>query len=117
MMQGALPPMAPPGTDWTYLLDQFIRRAGPFIGFLIVVVLGAQPLRWVLGSPVGAALAERIRTRGGGRPSVAPDDSARVIGERQVAQLHEQVSELAERLDFAERLLAERRERTLGAGQ
>ncbi len=27
-----------------------------------------------------------------------------------------QVSELAERLDFAERLLAERRERKLGAG-
>ena len=28
-----------------------------------------------------------------------------------------QVSELAERLDFAERMLAERRERKLGAGQ
>jgi hypothetical protein len=34
-----------------------------------------------------------------------------------VSQLQGQVSELAERLDFAERLLAERRERTLGAGQ
>ena len=37
--------------------------------------------------------------------------------EEQVTQLRGEVSELAERLDFAERMLAERRERKLGAGQ
>jgi len=34
-----------------------------------------------------------------------------------VSALDGQVAEMAERLDFAERLLAERRERKLGAGQ
>jgi TolA-binding protein len=37
--------------------------------------------------------------------------------EAQLSQLQGQVAELAERLDFAERMLAERRERKLGAGQ
>jgi len=31
--------------------------------------------------------------------------------------MHGQISELAERLDFAERLLAQQRERTLRAGE
>jgi len=37
--------------------------------------------------------------------------------EQQIVQLQGQLSELAERLDFAERLLAGRRERRLSAGQ
>ena len=37
--------------------------------------------------------------------------------EEQVRLLSSQVSELAERLDFTERVLAERRDRKLGAGQ
>jgi hypothetical protein len=37
--------------------------------------------------------------------------------EEQLSLLQGQVAELAERLDFAERMLAERRERQLGAGQ
>src|SRR3989442_14079961 len=79
---------------------------------------------------VGGALAERIRQgrrwqrhwKGfGGEWVDAPEDaaaeSARVAAlEEQVTLLNSQVSELAERLDFAERMLAERRGRTLGAG-
>src|SRR5205085_9801874 len=69
-------------------------------------------------SPVGEALAERIRQRSHGRWGAAGEDPQRVaVLEEQVAQLQGQVSELAERLDFAERMLAERRERKLGAGQ
>jgi hypothetical protein len=37
--------------------------------------------------------------------------------EEHVGQLQGQVAELAERLDFAERLLAQKRERTLRAGE
>src|SRR5438105_301584 len=70
------------------------------------------------GASVGEALAERIRHRSPGRWAVAREDPQRVAAlEEQVSHLQEQVGELAERLDFAERMLAERRERKLGAGQ
>ena len=116
MVQTPAPPMPPipPGLDLNFLLNQ----AMPIVA-LIVVFLG---LRWVFRTPVGEALAERIRTRvrGGARwaGGATGEDPQRVAAlEEQVSQLHGQVSELAERLDFAERLLAERRERKLGAGQ
>jgi hypothetical protein len=59
---------------------------------------------WVL-RPIAGALAKRI---GGEVPSqkAAPDDA--VLAELQ--SLREDMSELAERLDFAERLLAQQRE-------
>src|SRR5207245_179153 len=91
----AFPPFpAPPGLDPNFL----INKVAPLIGFVVVVVVGAMALRWLFRSPVGEALAE------GGR-------------EERVSALDGQVAEMAERLDFAERLLAERRERKLGAGQ
>src|SRR3989449_8447921 len=81
---------------------------------MIVLFIG---LRWVLQTRVGEALAERIRTKMRGRPGGIGEDPHRVTArEDQVAQLHGQVAELAERLDFAERMLAERRERKLGGG-
>src|SRR5207302_3143032 len=91
-----------------------IHQASPFVA-LILMFVGA---RWVLRSPVGDALAERIRHRSAGRWAVAGEDPQRVAAlEEQVSHLQAQVGELAERLDFAERMLAERRERKLGAGQ
>ncbi len=108
MLQGP-PTPPPPGLDWTFLLDQ----AMPIV-VMIVLFIG---LRWVLQTPVGEALAERIRTKMRGRPGGIGEDPHRVAAlEDQVAQLHGQVAELAERLDFAERMLAERRERKLGGG-
>ena len=95
-------------------LNYVIHQVSPFVG-LILMFLG---VRWVLRSPVGEALAERIRHRAPGRWAVAGEDPQRVAAlEEQVSHLQAQVGELAERLDFAERMLAERRERTLGAGQ
>src|SRR3989441_812490 len=111
MLQGLQGPPTPPppGLDWTFLLDQ----AMPIV-VMIVLFIG---LRWVLQTPVGEALAERIRTKMRGRPGGIGEDPHRVTAlEDQVAQLHGQVAELAERLDFAERMLAERRERKLGGG-
>ena len=102
------PPLPPP-VDLNYVINQvspFIALAFTFIG-----------VRWLLRSPVGEALAERIRMRTRGR-SGPGDDPQRVAAlEEQVSHLQEQVGELAERIDFAERMLAERRERKLGAGQ
>ncbi len=93
-----------------FLLPQIM----PVVG-MVAVFLG---LRWVFRSPVGEAIAERIRVRARARwgPAGAEDPQRVAALEEQVAQLQGQVSELAERLDFAERLLAERRERKLGAG-
>jgi hypothetical protein len=100
--------------DFNYIFHQLT----PVVG-LLVIFLG---LRWVFRSTVGEAFAERIRMRSQRRwgrwgRSDGSDDPQRVAAlEEQVTQLQTQVSELAERLDFAERMLAERRERTLGGG-
>jgi hypothetical protein len=110
MMQAPVPPPLPPGLDLNFVIDQFV----PIVG-LVVLFVG---VRWVFRSPVGEALAERIRTRTQRRWGVTGEDPQRVATlESQVSALQGQVSELAERIDFTERMLAERRERKLGAGQ
>lgn len=96
--------------DLNFLIPQVMG-----IFAIVAVVLG---LRWVTRSVVGDALAERIRARTHRRWGVAGEDPQRVAElEAEVSRLQAQVTELAERVDFAERLLAERRERKLGAGQ
>ncbi len=96
--------------DPTWLIHQVMP-----VVVLVVVFVG---LRWVFRSPVGEAVAERIRSRVRGRGGLAGEDAHQLAAlAEQVSQLQGQVGELAERLDFAERLLAERRERKLGAGQ
>lgn len=107
MTQG-LPPIPP--VDPTFVVDQVMP--------LIVLMVVFAGIRWVFRSPVGEALAERIRARVQRREGSAGEDAHRVAGlEEQLSLLQGQVAELGERLDFAERMLAERRERQLGAGQ
>lgn len=113
MMQG--PPVVAGGVDLNYVVSQLL----PLIPFVVILAIGGTILRMVLRSPFGDALADRVRERTRRRSGLAPEgESPRVAGlEHEVTQLRDQVSELAERLDFAERLLAERRERKLSAGQ
>jgi hypothetical protein len=111
MMQGPLPP---PGLDPNLVFNEVV----PIITTVVVIVAVAVALRWIFRTPVGEAIAERIRTRGRRRWGAVGDEPQRVEAlEAQVSHLQGQVSELAERIDFAERMLAERRERKLGAGQ
>ncbi len=125
----AFPPFpGPPGLDPNVLINEVVA---PLIGVVVVIVVGAMALRWLFRSPVGEALAERIREGSrrrrhwkglGGEwmdaPAEAAADDRRVAAlEERVSALDGQVAEMAERLDFAERLLAERRERKLSAGQ
>lgn len=113
MIQTPLPQLAPPGFDWNGVFSNVVA---PVAGIAILLLVGATMFRWLLKSSVGEALAERLRRRGS--ESVAGDDAQRVAAlEEQVAQLTAHLSEFAERLDFAERVLAERRDRKLGAGQ
>ena len=111
MMQA---PLAPPGLDPNLVFNEVV----PIITTVVVIVAVAVALRWIFRTPVGEAIAERIRTRGQRRWGAGGEDPQRVEAlEAQVSHLQGQVSELAERIDFAERMLAERRERKLGAGQ
>jgi hypothetical protein len=103
----------------------------PLVGVIGAMIVGGVVLYAFFKSDLAAAIAERIRAgmhrrrnwkRLGGEwidtSGGAAGDEPRVAQlEEQVEQLHGQVAELAERLDFAERLLAQKRERTLRAGE
>jgi len=109
-----LPPV-PPGMDPNLALVQILDWVGPLA---VLVVIGLA-LRWLFKSPVGEAIAEWIRSyRQPGAKDLTGESGARVATlEAQVAVLRGEVSELAERLDFAERVLADGRGHKLGAGQ
>lgn len=103
----------------------------PLIGMIGGMIVAGVVLYAFFKSDIAAAMAERIRAgmhrrkhwKGlGGEWIDAPGgtaaDEPRVAQlEERVDQLHGQIAELAERLDFAERLLAQKRERTLRAGE
>jgi hypothetical protein len=80
---------------------------------VITFIFGGGTLFLLAISPVGKAIAERIRRSSG---AALPDDvraeldalRSDVVGE--VQQLRTEVSELSERMDFAERLLAKHRD-------
>jgi hypothetical protein len=125
----------PPGMDPNFLISQII----PLIGAVAALIVGGVVLYAFFKSDLAAAIAERIRAgihrrkhwKGlGGEWIDMPGDGAGaeggggVVDDRRVAALEEhlgqlqgQVAELGERLDFAERLLAQKRERTLRAGE
>ena len=124
MLQNPVPPvivqtpMPPPGVDPNFLVSQIV----PLIGGVIAVVGFVVLARWFFHSPIGEAVAEGIRLRRRRRYGLGADgdtvDAPRVAAlEEQVRMLSSQVSELAERLDFAERLLVEKRGQQLGTGR
>lgn len=73
----------------------------------IVLIFGGGTLFLLSISPIGKAIAERIRHGKGG--TVGPDPE--VLGE--LDRLRNDVTELQERVDFAERLLAQKQGREL----
>ncbi len=109
MMQGPTPLPTPPGLDPNLFVEQII----PLIGGLAVLIVGAIALRWLFRSPIGEAIAEGIRMRRRRRygADVSETGEHRVAElETEVQTLRGQLAELAERVDFAERLLARSRE-------
>ena len=77
---------------------------------ILALVLSGGGL--LLAFPVVRALAERIRTRPAASESKASEDllalREEMLGELQ--ELRQQIGDMAERLDFAERLLAKQRD-------
>lgn len=109
MMQGPTPLPTPPGLDPNLLLDQLV----PLVGVLAVLIVGAMALRWLFRSSIGDAIAEGIRQRRRRRygADLGETDEHRVVElENEVQTLRGQLTELAERVDFTERLLAQSRE-------
>ncbi len=80
----------------------------------ILLIFGGGTAVMISFSPIGRAIAERLRRRPG--EGAQPSEELDEMRDR-LATLQQQVSELAERQDFAERLLAQARERgALGPG-
>ena len=98
-----LPPMVP------FDPNQLI----PLIGMIGGMVITGIVLWGFFKSDLAKAIAERIRGR---KRAIEPDgdDAPHVMElEQKVEEMQVQLSEMAERLDFAERLLAQKRERSL----
>ena len=97
---------APPTPMIPFDPNQLIPLIGMIGGFVVTgVVLFA-----FFKSELAGALAERIR----GRKKAVEGDTEHVAElEQRVVDMQGQLNEMAERLDFAERLLAKNRERAL----
>jgi len=112
ILQTPLPP--PPGIPFDP--NQLI----PLIGMIGGMVVAGVALYAFFKSDLAKAMAERMRA--GMRPKkqwsdtpiegVADGDHVAEI-EQRVTDMQGQIAEMAERLDFAERLLAQKRERSL----
>ena len=67
----------------------------------VILIFGGGTIALLSFSPVGKAFAERIRSRGAGQdPEVYAE----------LDQLRHDVTELQERIDFTERLIAQQRD-------
>jgi len=118
ILQTPLPP--PPGIPFDP--NQLI----PLIGLIGGLVVAGVVLYAFFKSDLAAAIAERIRTgihrrkrwKGFGQeysdtPAEGLESGHVVELEQRVVEMQGQIAEMAERLDFAERLLAQKRERSL----
>jgi hypothetical protein len=85
---------------------------------LTIVVMAVTVIfvvRWVVMSPIGQAIGERLRGKRHGMATGEQEDRLARI-EAEMHALRGDLGEFSERLDFAERVLAETRDRRLGAG-
>lgn len=87
----------------------------PLVGLIGVVIVAGIVLWGFFKSDLAAAISERIRTGVRRRKAAIDDVQAEHLTEldRRMTEMQGQIAEMAERLDFAERLLAQKRERSL----
>lgn len=84
----------------------FIPLMGMLTGVVSMVLLTVGIIK-VAHSPIGQAIARRLQGKGGADPELREE----LLGLRdRVAELEHRLTEGEERLDFAERILAERHE-------
>jgi hypothetical protein len=109
MVQQPPIPTPTPGVD----LDTVIAALTPLIFGVMGLIVGGVVLYRFLKSDLAAALAARIRGRGKSSELVEGDTGHAEELEQRMVVMQGQIAEMAERLDFAERLLAQKRERSL----
>lgn len=112
MIQQAPPPIATPlpGVDF----DTIIASLTPLVLGIVGLVVSGVVLYRFLQSDLAAALAERLRRRKKSTQPIAGVEAQVAELEQEVVAMRGQITEMAERLDFAERLLAaQKRERSL----
>lgn len=79
-----------------------------FLGVLIPIIAVGGFFTWMIAlSPVGKAYAEKLRGQGG-----MSGESAEQLHQA-MEDLRQEVTELSERVDFTERMLAQAREKGL----
>ena len=71
----------------------------------VILIFGGGTCAAISFSPIGRALADRLR----GKPAPSADPHPDVLDE--LDRMRQELSDVQERLDFTERLLAETRER------
>ncbi len=77
----------------------------------VVLIFGGGTLAALAFSPIGRAIGDRIRGRSAGADGLRAELAEhREALTEELQTLRQEVSELAERVDFAERLLAKGRE-------
>ena len=103
----ATPPPLPPTIPFDP--NQLVPLIGAIGGMVIVGIV----LWGFFKSDLAAALAYRIRGRKKAGEVEAVDAEHVAELEQKVVDMQGQIAEMAERLDFAERLLAQKRERSL----
>jgi hypothetical protein len=92
---------------------EVVMGGGPTAGVLLVAMVGAAAIMGIVFlGPVGRALADGIRHLFGAGRRGAETAELEAVRE-EMAALRHHVAELEERQDFAERLLAQARERGL----
>ena len=106
-------PMPPPGMPPDPNL--LVMHAFDLLTTLVVAVALIFVVRWVVMSPIGQAIGERLRGKRHGLVTGEQEDRLSRI-EAEMQALRGDLGEFSERLDFAERVLAEGRDRRLGAG-
>ena len=104
-------PLPPPTPIIPFDPNQLI----PLIGMIGGMIVAGVVLYAFFKSDLAAAIAERIRTGVRRRKAAVDDVQGEHLGEldQRITDMQGQIAEMAERLDFAERLLAQKRERSL----
>jgi hypothetical protein len=94
------------------MMIQVAVDGGPSVGQLLVIMIGTVPILLVMAwaavkilGPIGQAFAHRV---GGGKDQHLLEDRVEVLSQ-ELDQVRGQLAEMHERLDFAERLLAQGR--------
>jgi hypothetical protein len=105
-------PPIPPGLP----SPEVVVSGGPTPALLLIAMVGAAAIMAIVFlGPVGRALADGLRHLFGAGRRGAETAELEAVRE-EMAALRHHVAELEERQDFAERLLAQARERGLLAG-